>query len=1141
MVLTLKSYSPISKPSAEDSSAIDFQARILTRYGAVLIDFGKLQDIISYSDNLAVDGGSGNWSIRMKATSDNISLLKNIHPGLCIEVYCSRGPNPLEGVIRDPSKIVRKDSTPKIPKVEPVQVVQSAGGAIPGSVPSLDAFFGISSDADLYRLAVVAMTEGKANSVQSQIDSAVSIGNRVQAGSWGRSASSVVSAPEQYEAYTRFGLQGVSDRASAIAALRANGRSESSLDDFLRAFRNPATVNSSIEHLKGSTDYRAYVPGVTSPAQAGDPQRASDDNYYIPGGTQSASVSASEAAKLYSLGQGAVKGGIITAPPATPTTAPQVAKVTAGPDTSRAGKVTMARTGQKDSNNLEILKLTVHDKSGNPIGTYNVNSGIASTQTKFGGAFTTAAGSKAPVEFGEFRIGQPVATVENQAALGRTFIPIDPTFETNRSAIGFHVDGDRSTAAGSAGCIVFATTAEFDKFQADLQKSGATTFVFEKEPVTATASAPTGETVQANSPDVIGPAVEPQEDPYLDKCPYLLMRGIITDYGRATDNSSNLTLTGSGYGKVYEDAVILTDATAPELASQSLEVRQQATIPLGVSYIYYRILREWVEGFWGEPNGWEARTRVIPFPPNYLTRINSDGSAWQNLKAISIDGFFSMWVDHTGAIVWEKLPWSGKDQSLITGRNWENLPLEAIPSKFIMSWNDRISERGIANFIKCVGTLQGNPGTNPSGFAAYVYNQGSIRQYGGPTKKELQFPVGADSDQYYTSAPMRKQKATINSFTALCALECIRWYDRPVQRCGITMRGDAHLRIGTRLSVTENWHNAKAKPGEYYVVSRSHSINTENGSWTTSLELVRDRRQRYLGIGIGEVPIVKAEGKKAEDKMAEVKSKSPIAALTLESDWKKAPGYKQAQAKPSKKAEILPSIDVPEYNVPLSTDDYWFFDRITGQVVRIGNDPIAWARENVIPKLGEKGKEPVQVIMPTADTGSVQTGPAGPGGGKFIAPFRSGLALGSVFDPAGTLNTRGRPHRGVDLFPSTAGDDTMLAVADGIVTVQHATCPNYRDDDCGGGYGNYFDINLTGNWSGWKVRYAHCNKIFVTSGQAVKAGQSVGLMGTSGGSDGPHIHFEVFKGSDRVNPMRYLPAPSQRFTSDAGADYLAGG
>jgi murein DD-endopeptidase MepM/ murein hydrolase activator NlpD len=127
----------------------------------------------------------------------------------------------------------------------------------------------------------------------------------------------------------------------------------------------------------------------------------------------------------------------------------------------------------------------------------------------------------------------------------------------------------------------------------------------------------------------------------------------------------------------------------------------------------------------------------------------------------------------------------------------------------------------------------------------------------------------------------------------------------------------------------------------------------------------------------------------------------------------------------------------------------------------------------------------------------------------------------------------------VDLFPSNEGDDTMIAIADGIVSIKSASCPN-SPSDCGGGLGNWLEIEFTGPWSGWKSRYGHCAKILASNGP-VKAGQAVAIMGDSGWSGGPHLHLEIFKGADRVNPMRYLPAPSQRFTSDAGADYLAGG
>lgn len=1117
MVLTLAPYNPISIPSTEDSTAIDFQMRVLTGYGAVLLDFGKLQDIISYSDNLAVDGGSGNFTIRMKATLDNIDLLRNLSPGLCVEIYCSRVPGKtLEGVHFAPDTIARKDSTPKIPKqqIASVQPIGGNGGAsdvgalttgiYEGMHPNVAAFLEMLRDGEgtLGDKGFTTMFTGVQFSGFGDHPRQIQGSGRLRSDAAG--AYQYLSTTWDSVAAT-LGLKDFSPRNQALGAqqlLRNRGAYD-------------AIVRGDLAAALDSTSYE----WASLPSGPGGGGRYGQPNHTY-----------GEVEKLFKAEQQKFSGRLPANPQAAgpafqppPATAPQAAKVSAGPDTSRAGKVTMARSGKKDSNNLEILKLTVYDKSGNPISRHDVVSGIAQTQGQFGGFGSTKSGSKAPVEFGEYRIGGPIAS--GLEGVGKTFIPVDPNGTSDRSAIGFHVDQDKVTNPGTKGCIAFATVEDFDKFQAALAQSGATTFIFEKEPVMATAPA-AGETIKADSPDVIGPKVEPQEDPYLDKCPYLLLRGIITDYGRATDNSSNLTLTGSGYGKVYEDAVILTDATSPELTSQSLEVRQQASVPLGVSYIYYRILREWVEQFWGESRLFEARTRVIPFPPNYLTRINSDGSAWQNLKAISIDGFFHMFVDHTGAIVWEKLPWSGKDQSLITGRNWENVPLEPIPSKFIVSWNDRISERGIANFIKCVGTLQGMPGVNPSGLAAYIYNQGSIRQYGGPTKKELSFPVGADSDQYYTSEPMRKQKATIMSFTSLCALECIRWYDRPVQRCGITMRGDAYLRIGMRLSVTENWHNLKAKPGEYYVVSRSHSINFEQGSWTTSLELVRDRRQRYLGIGVGEIPIAKNAEPKTPDK---VKATSPIAALNVEqpvspiasltvpgSPWTEK--YKQVQSKPSKKAEILPSIDVPEYNVPLSADDYWYYDRITGQVIRIGNDPIKYARENVIPKLGEKGKEPVEVIMPSADTGSAQTGPVQTPAGKLGGPFAGGALRGDPFDPGGSI--RGRPHRGCDMV-NASGGPTLIAVGSGKVIDAEHSC-RVGDISCGGQFGNLVIVALDGEWSGWTVLYAHCSKVMVNIGDMVKPGQAIAIMGNTGHSFGDHLHVEVKRAGQHVDPDQYL-------------------
>ena len=54
------------------------------------------------------------------------------------------------------------------------------------------------------------------------------------------------------------------------------------------------------------------------------------------------------------------------------------------------------------------------------------------------------------------------------------------------------------------------------------------------------------------------------------------------------------------------------------------------------------------------------------------------------------------------------------------------------------------------------------------------------------------------------------------------------------------------------------------------------------------------------------------------------------------------------------------------------------------------------------------------------------------------------------------------------------------------------------------------------------TRYGHASKVLVTKGQTVKRGQVIALMGSTGRSTGPHVHYEIHVNGEKVNPVSYL-------------------
>lgn len=107
-------------------------------------------------------------------------------------------------------------------------------------------------------------------------------------------------------------------------------------------------------------------------------------------------------------------------------------------------------------------------------------------------------------------------------------------------------------------------------------------------------------------------------------------------------------------------------------------------------------------------------------------------------------------------------------------------------------------------------------------------------------------------------------------------------------------------------------------------------------------------------------------------------------------------------------------------------------------------------------------------------------------------------------------------HSGIDI--GAGYGDTIMAAASG--TVIYVTEPYEGCNKGGSGYGNYCIID---HGNGYTTLYGHARDIYVSEGQYVSAGQSIGEVGSTGTSTGAHLHFEVRLWGEKKNPLNYLP------------------
>lgn len=126
--------------------------------------------------------------------------------------------------------------------------------------------------------------------------------------------------------------------------------------------------------------------------------------------------------------------------------------------------------------------------------------------------------------------------------------------------------------------------------------------------------------------------------------------------------------------------------------------------------------------------------------------------------------------------------------------------------------------------------------------------------------------------------------------------------------------------------------------------------------------------------------------------------------------------------------------------------------------------------------------------------------------GKPVWSYWVTSQYGSRSDP---FNGKRARHKGMDLASRT-GNKIKVKAKGKVTRAEYA-----------GGYGNLVVVD---HGNGFQTKYAHMNKIYVKKGQYVEYDETLGEVGTTGRSTGPHLHYEVLYMGKNVDPMPFLKA-----------------
>lgn len=134
--------------------------------------------------------------------------------------------------------------------------------------------------------------------------------------------------------------------------------------------------------------------------------------------------------------------------------------------------------------------------------------------------------------------------------------------------------------------------------------------------------------------------------------------------------------------------------------------------------------------------------------------------------------------------------------------------------------------------------------------------------------------------------------------------------------------------------------------------------------------------------------------------------------------------------------------------------------------------------------------------------------------GQWMKPVKGGRITSQFGLRARPLPGGSTDHQGIDI--GVAYNTPVYAAANGTVLSAKVN----------GGYGNFVSINHGRDSAGNMLEswYGHLNKWLVSPGQKVVKGQQIALVGSTGISSGPHLHFQINKNGKAVNPIQYIGA-----------------